>query len=50
MVAEILGGKNPKDIPPNKTPETEMTINLKEAKDLGFSVPFELLGTAKVVK
>lgn len=50
MVAEILKGKKPKDIPPNKSPEIEMTINLKEAKDLGFSVPFELLGTAKVVK
>ncbi|MEN8134971.1 MAG: ABC transporter substrate binding protein [Thermodesulfobacteriota bacterium] len=50
MVAEILKGKAPKDIPPNKDPEIEMTINLKEAKNLGFSVPFELLGTAKVVK
>jgi putative ABC transport system substrate-binding protein len=50
MVAEILKGKNPLDIPPNKTPEIEMTINLKEAKLLGLSVPFELLGTAKIVK
>ncbi|MDF1578320.1 MAG: ABC transporter substrate binding protein [Desulfobulbales bacterium] len=50
MVAEILNGKSPKDIPPDKNPEAEMTINLKEAKELGFSVPFELLGTAKLVK
>lgn len=50
MVAEILKGKTPKELPPDKNPETEMTINLKEAKDLGFSVPFELLGTAKIVK
>ena len=50
MVAAILKGKNPSDIPPNKNPEVETTVNLKEAKDLGFSIPFELLGTAKVVK
>jgi len=50
MVADILKGKSPKDIPPDKNPEAEMTINLKEAKELGFSVPFELLGTAKLVK
>jgi putative ABC transport system substrate-binding protein len=50
IVAEILKGKSPNDIPANNSPEMEMTINLKEAKDLGFSIPFELLGTAKVVK
>lgn len=50
MVAEILKGKSPRDIPPDNTPEVETTVNLKEAKDLGFSIPFELLGTAKVVK
>jgi putative ABC transport system substrate-binding protein len=50
MVAEILKGKSPNDIPPNQSPEMEMTINLNAAKDLGFSIPFELLGTAKVVK
>lgn len=50
MVAQVLDGKSPGDIPPDNTPETEMTINLKEAKGLGFSVPFELLGTAKLVK
>jgi ABC-type uncharacterized transport system substrate-binding protein len=50
MVLEILKGKSPKDIAPNNSPEVETTVNLKEAKDLGFSIPFELLGTAKVVK
>lgn len=50
MVTDILKGKKAQDIAPNKTPETEMTINLKEAKDLGFTVPFELLGTANVVR
>jgi len=50
MVAAILKGKSPKDIPPDNKPEMETTVNLKEAKDLGFSIPFELLGTAKVVK
>ena len=50
MVAQILKGKSPRDIPPDNNPEVETTVNLKEAKDLGFSIPFELLGTAKVVK
>ncbi len=50
MVLEILDGKSPKDIPPNDSPKVNMTINLKEAKDLGLSVPFELLGTANVIK
>ncbi len=50
MVAEILKGKSPRDIPPDNAPEVETKVNLKEAKDLGFSIPFELLGTAKVVK
>lgn len=50
MVAEILKGRSPKDIPPDNAPEVETTVNLREAKDLGFSIPFELLGTAKVVK
>lgn len=50
MVAQILDGKSPAQIPPDKSPEIEMTINLKTAKDLGVSIPFELLGKAKVVK
>lgn len=50
MVAAIMGGKDIKEIMADKNPETEMTINLKVAKDLGLSVPFELLGTAKIVK
>ena len=50
MVADILNGKNPQDIAPNNSPKVNMTINLKEAKDLGLSVPFELLGTANVIK
>lgn len=50
MVAAILNGTKMKDIPPNNQPKVEMTVNLKQAKDLGFSIPFELLGTAKVVK
>ncbi|MBU0481606.1 MAG: hypothetical protein KKG47_10930 [Proteobacteria bacterium] len=50
MVAAILKGTKPSDIPADKTPKVEMTINLKEAKDLGLSIPFELLGTSKVVK
>lgn len=50
MVAQILQGKNPGQIPVNNTPMVEMTINLKAAKDLGVSIPFDLLGTSKVVK
>ena len=50
MVADILKGKSPADIPANNSPKVEMTINLKEAKALGLNIPFELLGTAKVIK
>lgn len=50
IVDQILKGTSTADIPPDTNPEPEMTINLKEAKNLGFSVPFELLGTAKIVK
>lgn len=50
MVADILAGKKPGDIAANNDPQVQMTINLKEAKDLGVSIPFELLGTSKVVK
>jgi len=47
MVADILNGGSPAA---NNTPKVEMTINLKEAKALGLNIPFELLGTAKVIK
>jgi len=50
MVAEILRGKAPAAIPANNSPKIEMAINLKEAKDLGLNIPFDLLGTAKVIK
>jgi putative ABC transport system substrate-binding protein len=50
MVAEILDGVDPRDIPPNTTPKLEMTINLSTAKDLGVTIPFDLLGKAKVVR
>jgi len=50
MVASILGGAAPSSIPANNSPKVEMTINVKEAKELGFNIPFELLGTAKVIK
>ena len=50
MVADILNGTDPKDIPPDTNPKVELTINLNTAKDLGVSIPFDLLGKAKVVK
>lgn len=50
MVAEILDGKSTSEIPPNNSPEIETTINLQEAKDLGVSIPFELLGTSIIIK
>lgn len=50
MVFDILEGKDPKDIVPNDSPKVNMTVNLKEAKELGVSIPFELLGTANVLK
>jgi putative ABC transport system substrate-binding protein len=50
MVKEILDGADPADIPPDTNPTIDMTINLTTAKDLGISIPFDLLGKAKVVK
>ncbi|MBU0675931.1 MAG: hypothetical protein KJ950_14945 [Proteobacteria bacterium] len=50
MVVQIMKGTNPADIPADTKPKMEMTINLKEAKNLGMSIPFELLGTAKMVR
>jgi len=50
MVADILDGTDPTDIPPDTNPKVEMTINLTTAKELGLSIPFDLLGKAKVVK
>ena len=50
MVADILDGTSPEDIPRDTNPQTQMSVNLTTAKDLGVSIPFDLLGKAKVVK
>lgn len=49
MVADILKGTAASAIPANTTPKVELTISVKEAKALGFNIPFDLLGTAKVI-
>lgn len=50
MVADILQGKSVADIPPNSTAKVELTVNVKEATALGLKIPFEILGSAKVIK
>ncbi len=50
MVAMILAGKNTAEIKPESRPAVETAINITEAKRLGLSIPFDLLGSARVVK
>ncbi len=50
MVARILDGGRTMDIKPVTTVAAETAINISEAKRLGLSIPFELLGSARVVK
>ncbi|MBU0480866.1 MAG: hypothetical protein KKG47_07175 [Proteobacteria bacterium] len=49
-IMEVLEGESPANIPPGRASKSGMTVNLTTAKKLGFSVPFELLGTAEIVK
>lgn len=50
MAAEILEGKSIKDIPVSMLKETELIINEKTAKQLGISIPEEILNRATLVK
>lgn len=50
IVAGLLKGGGAAGSPAVSGSKAELTINLVEAKALGLTVPFELLGTAKVIK
>ncbi len=50
IVAAILKGGAASASPAVSGSKVELTINLVEAKALGLSVPFDILGTAKVIK
>jgi len=49
-VDRILRGTKPADLPVQQAMRTEFIINLKAAKQIGFTVPFELLARANEVR
>jgi len=50
LVDRILRGKNPKEIPFERYKKITFGLNLKRAKDLGITVPRELLAEATEIK
>jgi putative ABC transport system substrate-binding protein len=48
-VDRILKGTNPPDLPVQRAMKFEFIINLKAAKQIGYTVPFELLARANKV-
>ena len=46
----ILGGKNPNDIPSSTLERLHMTVNLTTAKEIGVSVPVQILRISTVVR
>jgi len=50
MIAGILKGGAASSFPVASGSKVELTVNLVEAKAMGINIPFEILGTAKVIK
>jgi ABC-type uncharacterized transport system substrate-binding protein len=43
MVLKVIGGQSPADIKPKIFRKTELTFNLKEAKEMDIKIPFNLV-------
>lgn len=46
MVAAVLEGRRPADIPPRKATKIDFVVNLREADSLGLKIPFDVLTSA----